>query len=126
MLASNFLRMYFFLGVIFCLSLNQESIAQKMERPPSTPIVRGQVTDKNASPIIGATIIVDGTTKGIVSDENGFFELDLSQFKNKSITLNIGYVGHETKSVDVKIKDLPKSLGQIKLKDGVLSFLPIS
>lgn len=81
MLDSKFLRIYFFLGVIFCLSLNQESIAQKMERPASTPIVRGQVIDKNASPIIGATIIVDGTTKGIVADENGFFELDLSQFK---------------------------------------------
>ncbi|UZD21013.1 carboxypeptidase-like regulatory domain-containing protein [Algoriphagus halophytocola] len=90
-----------------------------MEKPPTTPLVRGQIVDKDASPIIGATIIVDGTTKGIVSDENGFFELDLSQFKNKSITLNIGYLEKESKSVDVKIKDLPKSLGQIKLKDGV-------
>ncbi len=119
MLQSNLLRIYFFLGVIFCLSLSQESIAQKMERPPSTPIVRGQIVDKNASPIIGATIMVDGTTKGVVSDENGFFELNLIQFKNKGITLNMGYVGNESKSVDVKIKALPKSLGQIKLKDGV-------
>ncbi|MFC5627218.1 carboxypeptidase-like regulatory domain-containing protein [Algoriphagus winogradskyi] len=91
-----------------------------MERPASTPIVRGQIVDKKNSPIIGATILVDSTTKGVVSDENGFFELDLSQFKNKSITLNIGYIGKESNSIEVKIKELPKSLGQIKLKDGVL------
>lgn len=117
--ASHNFRIFFFLGVFFCLAFSQKSFAQKMEKPPTTPLVRGQIIDKDASPIIGATILVDGSTKGVVSDENGFFELDLSQFKNKSITLNFGYIGNETKSVDVKIKDLPKSLGQIKLKDGV-------
>ncbi len=120
MLKQKTLRILFLLGFFCCFCLIQESIAQKMERPASTPIVRGQIIDKNASPIIGATIIVDGTTKGIVSDANGFFELDLSQFTNKSVTLNMGYIGNETKSVDVKIKDLPMSLGQIKLKDSAL------
>ncbi len=117
MISSKYFSVIFFLGILSCLCLSQESIAQKMKRPASTPIVRGQIIDSDAAPIIGATIIVDGTTKGIVSDPNGFFELDLSQFTKKSITLIVQYVGNETKSVDVKIKELPKSLGQIKLKD---------
>nr|WP_170857108.1 carboxypeptidase-like regulatory domain-containing protein [Algoriphagus locisalis] len=91
-----------------------------MEKPPTTPLVRGQIIDKDAYSIIGATIIVDGSTKGVVSDPNGFFELDLSQFTKKSITLTVQYVGKETKSIDVKIKELPKSLGQIKMKDAAL------
>ncbi|WP_157243545.1 carboxypeptidase-like regulatory domain-containing protein [Algoriphagus resistens] len=91
-----------------------------MDKPTATPIVRGQIINKDASPIIGATVIVEGTTTGTVSDANGFFELDLSLFTKKGVTLMLHYIGKETKSVDLKIIDLPKSLGQIKLKDALL------
>lgn len=115
MLNSKLFRPIFFLGLLFCFIFHLEANAQKSPKPPTSPVLRGQIIDNEALPIPGATIIVDGTTKGIASDLNGFFELDLSLVTDKKITLVIGYVGAETKKIEVKMKDLPKSFGQIKL-----------
>lgn len=87
-----------------------------MDKPTATLIVKGQIINMNASPIIGATV----HNYWYISDANGLFELDLSLLTKKGVTLILQYVGNETKSVDLKIKDLPKSLGQIKLKDALL------
>ncbi|WP_296699608.1 carboxypeptidase-like regulatory domain-containing protein [Algoriphagus sp.] len=120
MLTLNPLKLTLFFGVIGCLLLNLEANAQKLPKPPTSPIVKGQIIDKDASPIPGATIIVKGTTTGTASDLNGFFELDLTKFTEKKVTLVMRYIGTEVKEVDVVLKDLPKSYGQIKLNDAVL------
>ncbi|MEP0714365.1 carboxypeptidase-like regulatory domain-containing protein [Algoriphagus sp.] len=117
MTKANVLRTFLFLGILFSYCIDQEVLAQKQPKPPTTPVVRGQIIDKDSAPIPGAAILVDGTTKGVASDLNGFFELDLSLFTEKKVTLIIRYVGTEVKKVDVSMKDLPKSFGQIKLND---------
>lgn len=93
---------------------------KKTPKPPTSSIVRGQVVDVDDSPMPGVAILVDGTTKGTASDLNGFFELDLSMFTEKKVTLVMTFVGTETKKIEVILKDLPKSYGQIKLKNSVL------
>lgn len=102
---------------ILVLSFGLIHEANAQMKPPSKPIVRGQIVTKNNTSIVGATILVDGTTKGIASDLNGFFELDLSSFTEKKVTLVLGHFEHANKSMEVVLKDLPKSYGQIKLAD---------
>lgn len=103
----------------FSLFFSNSSFAQNsssnIETPlPKDPIVRGQVVNKSEGPVPGASILVKGTTTGTASDMNGFFELNLSIFTEKTITLVITYYDSTSIEVDVKIAKLPKDLGQIQ------------
>lgn len=103
----------------FSLFLSSASSAQNsssnVETPfPKDPIVRGQVVNKLENPVPGAAILVKGTTTGTAADMNGFFELDLSKFTDKTITLVITYYDSTSIEVEVKTAKLPKDLGQIQ------------
>lgn len=52
--------------------------------------VVGKVTDTNGEPLIGATIIQEGTTKGTVTDSDGKFSMSL---EGNRPTLHITYIG---------------------------------
>ncbi len=41
----------------------------------SVTTVKGQVVDENGEPIIGANVIVEGTTNGMITDLDGNFSL---------------------------------------------------
>lgn len=72
MLQFNAFRFIFFLGIFCFLSIVQVANAQKLPKPPTSKLVRAQIVDKESIPVPGATVLVDGTTKGTVSDVNGF------------------------------------------------------
>ena len=55
----------------------------------SAQSLRGTVKDERGEPIIGATVKVDGTTEGIITDLNGVFVLD--HLAKPSIT--VSYIG---------------------------------
>ena len=61
-----------------------------------TYTVQGRVTEENGEPIIGANIIVKGTTHGITTDLNGNFSLEI---KEKKATLVISYIGFSPQEV---------------------------
>ena len=54
--------------------------------------VTGRVTDEDGNPIPGATIIVHGTTRGVASDENGRYEMDVMP----NDVLVVSFVGYKT------------------------------
>jgi len=56
--------------------------------------VTGTVTD-GSEPLIGATVAVKGTTKAVLTDENGYFKLSVPV---KSYIV-ISYIGFETKEI---------------------------
>ncbi|MBJ7879222.1 SusC/RagA family TonB-linked outer membrane protein [Gelidibacter salicanalis] len=60
--------------------------------------IKGNVTDSNGAPMLGANILEKGTTNGAQTDFDGNFTLSLS---NKAATLIISYVGFTTKEVAV-------------------------
>ena len=60
-------------------------------------IVKGTVNDEAGEPIIGATVKVDGTKVGAITDFNGNFTVNASS----TSTLTISYVGYETQKVKV-------------------------
>lgn len=60
-------------------------------------IIKGQVVDVNGVPVIGASILVKGTTDGTITDIDGFFQLN-----NAKGTLVISYIGYKTQEIEIK------------------------
>ena len=54
--------------------------------------LKGKIVDaENNEPLIGATVVVKGSTEGTVTDMDGSFTLNV---KNGKIVLAISYVGY--------------------------------
>jgi outer membrane receptor protein involved in Fe transport len=77
-----------FLLVMIILFITELSFAQNT--------VRGEVFDQITNePLIGASVIIQGTTTGTVTDWDGSFTFDTDQ--NFPIQLEISYIGYDTK-----------------------------
>ena len=61
--------------------------------------VRGTVTDENGEPVIGASVVVKGTTVGTVTDMDGKFALP--EVPSSAKTLMISYIGMVTQEVAI-------------------------
>lgn len=72
-------------------SVNEVSAVQQ------SGTVKGRVTDAYGEPIIGASILVKGTTNGVITDMDGNFAL-----ANAKGTLVISYVGYQTQEIALK------------------------
>ena len=82
--------------LLFCAAVNAQSIS-------------GNVKDANGEPIIGATVMEQGTQNGTVTDFDGNFTLKLQKGGN----LNISYVGMKAQVV----KTAGKSSVNVTLED---------
>lgn len=60
--------------------------------------IKGVVTDANGEPIIGANIMVKGTTTGTITDLDGRFTLDVPE----NATLQVSYIGFVSQNVKVE------------------------
>lgn len=65
-------------------------------------IVKGTVTDEAGEPLIGATVMVAGSSSGIATDFDGNFSLDVPKGKS----LRVSYVGYVTQDVKVNSDNL--------------------
>ena len=68
------------------------------ETMQQTQKVSGTVVDKDNVPIIGATVVVEGTSTGVITDLDGRYTIDMPAGKNK---LQFSYIGYSTLTVDV-------------------------
>ena len=60
--------------------------------------VNGYIYDsKSQLPLLGANVIIEGTEKGAISDEDGFFQI--SEIKPQSYNLLVSYVGYQSKKI---------------------------
>ena len=64
-------------------------------------VVKGTVNDETGEPVIGATVKVQGTQKGAITDFNGNFSIEAAS----NATLTISYVGYITQKVPVAGKN---------------------
>src|SRR6188508_1107943 len=80
-----------FFSIYFFITVN--AMAQ-------TSILRGAVRDANGLPMAGASVILDGTKKGTVSDASGNYELKVSP---GNYTLIVSYVGVVTQRKQVTV-----------------------
>ena len=84
--------------------LNNKSNATQQEKK-----ITGTITDEKGETIIGANVVVKGTTNGTVTDFDGNFSL----LANAGSTLQISYIGYYMKEITVG----SSSTYQIKLKE---------
>ncbi|MFI5220806.1 MAG: carboxypeptidase-like regulatory domain-containing protein [Bacteroidia bacterium] len=106
----NFITILFLSGVFF-------SHAQNLSQT-----VRGTVTDKESKvPLIGATIMVlNGTTLGGVSDENGKFRITNVPVGRK--TIKVSYLGYNDVFVnDVIVNSAKEVVLNIEMQEKVLT-----
>jgi hypothetical protein len=67
--------------------------------------IRGTVKDaQNGEELIGANVVVKGSTTGTVTDEDGKFSLTISQ--QLPVTLTISYLGYIAQEIVVKKRNL--------------------
>jgi iron complex outermembrane receptor protein len=67
-------------------------------------VIKGTITDKlNGEPLIGATVLIKGTTNGASADLNGFFSINTEI--PLPLTLVCSYVGYVTQELLIKNSD---------------------
>lgn len=59
--------------------------------------ISGQVVDGNGDPVIGASVLVKGTSNGTITDIDGKFQL-----QNASGILVVSYIGYKTQEISLK------------------------
>lgn len=69
-----------------------------VQKPDFT--VQGTVTDKDGEPLVGATVLLEGTTKGVVTGADGKYSLDLSDAERNG-NLIISFVGFTTARIAI-------------------------
>ena len=69
-----------------------------MDNVQQTIKVKGQVLDHTGVPVIGANVVVKGTTNGTITDLDGNFTLEVPQ----GAVLSITYVGFTEQTVTVR------------------------
>lgn len=77
-------------------------------------MISGSVTDKSTQePLPGVGVVVDGTTKGTVTDIDGNFSFQVSQGQ----TINVSFLGYVTQQIVVDEKDIYNVKLSIDTKD---------
>ena len=106
----------YFLRFVFCLVLTAAaSLAQAQNRNQ----VSGKVTDKAGEPLIGATVVVVGTTTGATTGADGRFTIGVPAGGELKISY-IGYVEQTVKVSAQSVLDIVLEEDSQMLKDVVV------
>jgi TonB-linked SusC/RagA family outer membrane protein len=87
------IKLFLFSALIFYGSLLQAQNGKT---------VKGVIVDSDNVPVIGATVVVKGTTTGVVSNQNGEFSISVPSSGEQ--ILQISFIGLTPQEVDVKDK----------------------
>jgi len=80
--------------------------------------VKGKVTSQGNSPVIGASVKVQGTYTGTSTNNDGSFQLNVS-FDKVPVVLEISSIGFETQKISL---NGPNSAVKVQLKEAVQNF----
>jgi TonB-linked SusC/RagA family outer membrane protein len=78
--------------------LDNSLLAILSETKPQQNQITGVVSDKNGTPLAGVTVLVTGTTLGIVTDATGKYSINIPQ---GSKSLKFSLVGMETQEISI-------------------------
>lgn len=91
------------------ISVSTRQVRQEKEKS-ITKTISGSITDDQNEPIIGASIVVKGTSNGTITDVNGHYSL---QNVLQNSTISISYIGYRL--VELKAND--EILAHVVLKE---------
>ena len=77
------------------VALADVSHADAVEMVQQAGVIKGTVVDNTGFPVIGAAVVVKGTTNGVVTDFDGNFELNAKV----GDVIEISYVGYKTVTI---------------------------
>ena len=86
-----FLTPLFSLNTAHAAPLSEMKINSILPQTQEMRTIKGTVRDENNQPLPGATILIKGTTVGIVSDEDGRYTLSVPDDPNT--TLVVSFIG---------------------------------
>lgn len=106
--------------LVMCVMPHIQAKSEKIivsEQQQSKIQVSGNIVDEKGEPVIGASVIEEGTSNGTVADLDGKFSLTVSP----DATLQISYLGYNTQRISVKgqihfsiiMKEDSKSLDEV-------------
>lgn len=105
----------FMLGVptVDAAKFNTSSVTQQ-----TSYVVKGKVVDENGEPIIGASIMEEGTTNGTITDISGNFSISV---KSATAQLKISYIGYNTLTLKateagnspIRMREDAETLGEV-------------
>lgn len=109
----KFLKKGIVLNFVFLLALAQSAVAQT--------VIRGEVIDATSGePLISATVYIESTAAGTITDFEGKFELELDE--SLPITIIFSYTGYAEQKLEVTDAGQPL---EIKLEPEVLAFAAV-
>ena len=79
----------------------KDGIVVIKKKDQKTRTLEGKVVDEQGEPVIGAAVLIEGTTTGSVTDVNGNFVLSVP---SKDAVLVVSYIGMATGKVKVQPK----------------------
>ena len=83
--------------------------------------IKGEVTDNDGNPLIGANVVIINSPYGSSTDRNGSYFIDLpASEKEKKVILEARYVGFISQSVEIILKS-GTTLQNFMLEEDVLS-----
>lgn len=92
---------FFFIPAVFASDYPSDSAHEKTYTAivqQKNKTVTGKVLDKDGEPIIGANVVVKGTTNGTITDLDGKYALEVPE----NAILQISYIGYLTQDVSAK------------------------
>ena len=81
-------------------------------------IVSGTVVDDAEQPLVGASVVVPGTTQGTSTDLGGNFEMKL---RDGASQIQISYLNYKTQTLDVDTKVPRQKFGMIKMESDAIA-----
>ncbi|HBK30515.1 MAG TPA: SusC/RagA family TonB-linked outer membrane protein, partial [Porphyromonadaceae bacterium] len=94
-ITSNTLLVYKISGKY--IFLNKKEATPKLSQQKKETLVKGLVLDEKGNPIPGVTITIVGSTKGVITDIDGIYSIDVPSFAQ----LQFSFVGYETQTIEV-------------------------
>lgn len=84
----------------------------------SQGIIRGTVVDETGFPLIGANVVIDGTTKGVMCDLDGNYSLE--GLEAGTYTVVVSFISYQTQKREVSVVDKDVSIANFTLTTQVI------
>ena len=79
------------------INLAENSTSSALAKSAVNAKVKGKIIDESGEPLIGASVIIDGTNKGTAADIDGYFEIET----NNKEKIKVEYIGYESITLPV-------------------------